>query len=87
LTPLRIRAAGAIVTALALAVTVAACGGGQGERTPSPPARTEAKPAAVPAAPAARVAFDEVAKEAGLDFVHNTGAFGQKWLQETLGSG
>jgi hypothetical protein len=28
-----------------------------------------------------------VAKEAGLDFVHNTGAFGRKWLPETMGSG
>ena len=40
-----------------------------------------------PAAPPAPVVFTEVAAEVGLDFTHNTGAFGQKWLPETMGSG
>ncbi|MCA9751607.1 MAG: CRTAC1 family protein [Gemmatimonadetes bacterium] len=31
--------------------------------------------------------FSDVASEVGIDFVHNTGAFGQKWLPETMGSG
>lgn len=31
--------------------------------------------------------FTEVAEETGLRFTHNTGAFGQKWLPETMGSG
>jgi hypothetical protein len=35
----------------------------------------------------AAVVFTEVAQEVGIDFVHNTGAFGQKWLPETMGSG
>lgn len=32
-------------------------------------------------------AFVEVAAEVGIDFQHNTGAFGEKWLPETMGSG
>ncbi len=31
--------------------------------------------------------FVEIAEEAGIDFVHNTGAFGNKYLPETMGSG
>ncbi|MBZ0269092.1 CRTAC1 family protein, partial [bacterium] len=31
--------------------------------------------------------FVDVAAEVGIDFVHNTGAFGRKWLPETMGSG
>ena len=31
--------------------------------------------------------FVEVTAESGIDFVHNTGAFGEKWLPETMGSG
>jgi hypothetical protein len=43
-------------------------------------------------APASQVApvppvFSEVSAEVGIDFVHNTGAFGEKWLPETMGSG
>ena len=87
MTPRRARGAGAIAAAAALALAAAGCGGGTAERTPPPPAKPAAKPADGPEAPAAPVAFAEVAKEAGLDFVHNTGAFGRKWLPETMGSG
>lgn len=31
--------------------------------------------------------FVETAERAGIDFVHNTGAFGEKYLPETMGSG
>jgi len=31
--------------------------------------------------------FTEITKEAGIDFVHNNGAFGEKYLPETIGSG
>ncbi len=31
--------------------------------------------------------FTEITKEAGIDFVHNNGAFGEKYLPETMGSG
>ncbi|MEC8932109.1 MAG: VCBS repeat-containing protein, partial [Candidatus Latescibacterota bacterium] len=39
-------------------------------------------PAKVPVIP-----FEEVAAEAGIDFVHTNGAFGDKWMPETMGSG
>ena len=31
--------------------------------------------------------FTDITHEAGIDFVHNTGAFGEKYLPETMGSG
>src|SRR5579871_2036764 len=47
-----------------------------------------APPAAAPSAPAyAGVTFADVTKAAGIDFHHVNGAFGQKWLPETMGSG
>ena len=33
------------------------------------------------------VAFTDVTKQAGIRFVHNSGAFGRKYLPETMGSG
>jgi hypothetical protein len=33
------------------------------------------------------IRFVDVTAASGIDFVHNTGAFGQKWLPETMGSG
>jgi enediyne biosynthesis protein E4 len=36
---------------------------------------------------AADLRYVEVAEAAGLRFTHNTGAFGQKWLPETIGPG
>jgi hypothetical protein len=35
----------------------------------------------------APIRFVDVTSASGVDFVHNTGAFGQKWLPETMGSG
>lgn len=67
------------------ALAGAGCGGGGAARTPSPPAAA-AEPALKPA-PDARAAFSEVAEAAGLRFEHNCGAFGRKWLPETMGSG
>ena len=34
-----------------------------------------------------RVVFTEIARTAGIDFAHQTGASGQKWMPETMGSG
>lgn len=31
--------------------------------------------------------FTDITREAGIDFVHNTGAYGKKYLPETMGSG
>ena len=39
----------------------------------------------VPAASAIR--FEDVTRAAGIHFVHNNGAFGKKWLPETMGPG
>lgn len=39
------------------------------------------------AAPAVNSRFVDVTARSGIDFVHNTGAFGEKWLPETMGSG
>jgi hypothetical protein len=39
------------------------------------------------AAPATPVMFTDVTRAAGIDFVHTNGAFGRKYLPETMGSG
>ena len=31
--------------------------------------------------------FTDITQAAGIDFIHNTGAFGQKYLPETMGAG
>src|ERR1700751_5485376 len=31
--------------------------------------------------------FDDITRAAGIHFVHNNGAFGKKWLPETMGPG
>ncbi len=33
------------------------------------------------------IRFADITREAGIDFVHTNGAFGEKWMPETLGSG
>jgi hypothetical protein len=56
----------------------------------SPQADTGIEPAPAPSPeirPAGTVRFVDVTASSGLDFVHNTGAFGEKWLPETMGSG
>jgi len=40
-----------------------------------------------PATAVAGVHFEDVTRAAGIHFVHNNGAFGKKWLPETMGSG
>jgi hypothetical protein len=47
-----------------------------------------ALPAASPASPAgADVHFVDITHQAGINFVHHTGAFGKKYLPETMGAG
>jgi hypothetical protein len=43
--------------------------------------------AAVSLASAQRIEFRDVTAEAGIRFAHNNGAFGKKWLPETMGPG
>jgi hypothetical protein len=54
---------------------------------PAPGAGRGAGPASRPAPPAIPVSFREAAISSGIDFIHTTGAFGEKWLPETMGSG
>src|SRR5262245_30801236 len=42
---------------------------------------------AISAAPAGPLTFTDVTQAAGITFRHNSGAFGKKYLPETLGSG
>jgi hypothetical protein len=42
-------------------------------------------PPAAPEAPS--VSFRDITRQAGIHFTHNTGAFGKKYLPETMGSG
>ncbi|MCH7573790.1 MAG: CRTAC1 family protein [Candidatus Marinimicrobia bacterium] len=57
------------------------------------PSKTDvAVPGYASAAPAidsqqSAIVFTDITREAGLDFVHISGAFGRKWMPETLGSG
>ena len=60
------------------ALLQAGCGG-----PPAPPGA----PARESKAPAGSVVFTDVTKQAGIAFVHNSGAFGKKYLPETMGSG
>jgi len=55
-----------------------------------------ARPSTLPAAPAAskdapaadtRIRFTDITRAAGIRFTHNNGAFGKKWLPETMGPG
>ena len=49
---------------------------------------TPAAPAANPAtAPAAGIHYIDITHQAGINFVHNTGAFGKRFLPETMGAG
>jgi hypothetical protein len=43
--------------------------------------------AAAPARPSGPIEFRDVTKQAGIHFKHNSGAFGKKYLPETMGSG
>ncbi|HJS99017.1 MAG TPA: hypothetical protein VJ756_07995, partial [Terriglobales bacterium] len=36
---------------------------------------------------ASQIHFTDITQRAGIHFVHNNGAFGKKWLPETMGSG
>ena len=83
--PLSGRMSGAAAIVL---VAVAGCAGPARDVVPDPEAAA-GTPEAVGAAadPAAPIVFTDVTAEAGVEFTHNTGAFGEKYLPETLGAG
>src|SRR5580704_16806917 len=53
----------------------------------TPPAAPAAAPQKSPAPPLGPIQFTDVTAQAGIHFKHNTGAFGKKYLPETMGSG
>ena len=71
-----------------LLAVAAGCGGAVGDesagRAPSAGTPDAASVAAEPAVP---IVLTDVTSEAGIRFTHNTGAFGEKYLPETLGAG
>jgi hypothetical protein len=80
--PAAARIAG-VAAALLLLFGIALCCAACSESAPG-----SASPKSVASAPApARVRFTDVTKESGVDFVHENGSFGKKWLPETMGSG
>ena len=57
---------------------------------PLPPQLTKVAAPVVPTRPQAEIPvarFTDITKEAGINFVHNNGAYGEKLLPETMGSG
>ena len=54
----------------------------QGDLAPDGPVLPTARPVAVP-----RIVFTDVARQAGIDFQHVTGAYGERLLPETMGGG
>jgi hypothetical protein len=51
------------------------------------PSRTPAAPAVTPPQAAGPVTFSDVTRAAGITFTHVSGAYGRKYLPETMGSG
>ena len=69
-----------------LALGLAGCGPG-GQARASPRAVAPVRPVAVKAERLPDVKFVDVTEESGIHFVHYNGAFGEKLLPETMGSG
>jgi enediyne biosynthesis protein E4 len=65
---------------------------GSSTRTAAPDSQTSQVPEASPISPTATrpsgpIEFTDVTSQAGIHFKHNSGAFGKKYLPETMGSG
>ena len=67
-----------LIPALLAALTIAA-----DRKMPAPPTKQLSSPAASATGPR----FAEITRQAGINFVHNTGAFGKRYLPETMGPG
>ena len=64
--------------------------GGDGPETAEPPSYAQTRPSFTARAggdASTSIRFTDVTAAAGIDFVHATGAFGEKWMPETMGSG
>lgn len=78
-------ALGAVAIVLAAA---AGCGGPAGEAFPDAVSGPDTPRAETVAdAPVVPIVLTDVTADAGIRFTHNTGAFGEKYLPETLGAG
>ncbi|HEX3185341.1 MAG TPA: CRTAC1 family protein [Pyrinomonadaceae bacterium] len=55
--------------------------------TPEQAAAASPSPSPTPPRPSGAIEFTDVTSEAGIRFKHNSGAFGKKYLPETIGSG
>ena len=51
------------------------------------PLTSKSKTANGASAEAGKIRFEDITRAAGIHFVHNNGAFGKKWLPETMGPG
>jgi hypothetical protein len=83
---------GGIAALLAAGALVFLLVKGCGTEQPKPPARTAGPwssppPIPPPEEPQPLLAYVDVTRAAGIDFVHETGAVGKKLLPETMGSG
>ena len=83
-------ARGAGLVAIGLLAPAATSCGGDGPETAEAPSYTQTRPSFTERAGAdasTSIRFTDVTAEAGIRFVHATGAFGEKWMPETMGSG
>ncbi len=72
----------------ALIACVQACGERESSARDADPAYASASYASVDTVGRETLLrFTDIAASAGIDFVHETGAFGEKWMPETMGSG
>ena len=55
--------------------------------TPQPPSPQPEQKAEKPSRPSGPIEFTDITAQAGIHFKHNSGAFGKKYLPETMGSG
>lgn len=73
---------------LVMVLAQAACGPASEVPSSAGPAESSSSsPRNSKAPPDAGVQFQDAAAASGVDFVHRNGAFGRKWLPETMGSG
>jgi len=72
---------------LVLAFALSACGAGREDEAETPAYAAPAYTVSDARVPETALRFTDITVDAGIDFVHETGAFGRKWMPETMGSG